>query len=77
MSKEVRISLQPDYCCGGGPCGPMPGYFYKCPFCNEETSFKTKAFLELGDVLSCDVCFKNIKAKKKITPFVFDFTLED
>jgi hypothetical protein len=73
--KEIEITLTPDYCCGGGHCGPMPGYFYKCPSCNEETSSKSFDHLKVGDSLLCICCGGEIEAVDKISEFVFKFKI--
>jgi hypothetical protein len=71
--KNIEITLTPDYCCGGGHCGPMPGYIYKCPYCNEDTNAQTFDYLKVGQGLICAVCKEEMKAVKKISEFVFEF----
>ena len=71
------IKLEPDYCCGGGHCGILPGYFYECPYCQEEANMRLGTYLELEQTLQCDYCHKSILAKKKINDFCFEFFLLD
>ena len=71
----MEIQLTPDYCCGGGHCGPMPGYFYTCPHCGEETQARTGDELREGDILKCVLCKQEILASKRISPFKFEFSL--
>jgi DNA-directed RNA polymerase subunit RPC12/RpoP len=71
----MNIKLTPDYCCGGGHCGPMPGYYYKCPHCNEETSAKSFDSLKVGERLKCTICQGKIEAVTKNDEFDFEFKL--
>ena len=72
----MEITLTPDYCCGGGHCGPMPGYFYKCPHCGEETQARTGFELEAGEKLKCSLCKESITATNQLSKFKFEFALD-
>ncbi|WDE96943.1 hypothetical protein PQO03_03080 [Lentisphaera profundi] len=72
----MEITLTPDYCCGGGHCGPMPGYFYECPHCEVETQARTGYELEEGDELKCCLCKESITATKKKSNFKFEFSID-
>ncbi len=67
------INLEVDNCCWGGHCGPVPGYYYKCPICNEETDAKAFFQLKVGDVLKCNTCGGVIEAVEKIDDLTFEF----
>ncbi|MCH2207181.1 MAG: hypothetical protein MK132_15100 [Lentisphaerales bacterium] len=69
----VTINLSPDYCCGGGHCGPLPGYFYVCPHCNMDTQCRTGYALQVGEHLSCTFCKGKVKATKQLSEFKFEF----
>ena len=72
----MEILLTPDYCCGGGHCGPMPGYFYQCPHCNEETQARTGFELEVGEKLKCSLCKGSVTATQKLSNFKFEFSID-
>ena len=71
-----KIKLFGDYCCGGGHCGPLPGYFYNCPYCDEETNFKTGNSLKLGEIMECEFCSGLIQVVKQYGEFEMDFELK-
>ena len=71
----LELKLTPDYCCGGGHCGPMPGYRYKCPHCDKSANCRTYYPLKVGDSLKCNICNGKIEAKNKIEEFKFEFEL--
>ena len=75
MQKKI-ITLEEDHCCGGGHCGPVPGYFLQCPRCNEESNPKTFYPLEEGKKLTCTFCHLEIIAIKKLSPTSFEFSWE-
>ena len=70
--KKLKIQLSPDYCCGGGHCGPLPGYFFTCPECNQESNCRTGYELEIGENLICFLCKAKFPVNKKYSEFVFD-----
>jgi len=72
---QIRLKLSPDFCCGGGHCGPMPGYFFTCPQCGEESSCRTGYELNVGDSLSCFLCKTEFKSVEKHHDFEFNFEL--
>jgi hypothetical protein len=74
-SKNVTINLSPDYCCGGGHCGPLPGYFFQCPHCNVDSQCRTGYPLEINEHLSCTFCKGKVKAVKQLSEFQFEFEL--
>ncbi|HUI61449.1 MAG TPA: hypothetical protein VLX90_14570 [Steroidobacteraceae bacterium] len=50
------LHLEPDYCCGGGHCGPLPGYTFVCPSCGKPSSCRTGEPLREGQALICFLC---------------------
>ena len=71
----MEIQLAPDFCCGGGHCGPLPGYFYDCPHCEAEANCRTGAELQVGEKLTCFNCRGQIEAKERISQFTYKFEL--
>ena len=71
--EKIIITLTPDYCCGGGHCGPLPGYFYQCPHCNMDSQCRTGYPLSLDEHLKCSFCKGPIKAIKQNSEFQFEF----
>ena len=71
----MQIELSPDYCCGGGHCGPLPGYYFDCPHCELESSCRTGYELQVGGKLTCFTCKGTITATERISEFVFTFDL--
>ncbi len=73
---EVTLDLEPYHCCGGGHCGPLPGYIYNCPKCNEEDVIGMTGYpLVKGDILRCGECLHKLKVIKKISDTKFTFKL--
>ena len=70
---KVTLNLSPDYCCGGGHCGPLPGYFYQCPHCNLDSQCRTGYALAIDEHLSCTFCKGKITAVKQNSEFQFEF----
>jgi len=68
-----RINLTPDYCCGGGHCGPLPGYYFKCPLCDKDSSARTGSELRPGESLQCFLCKGKIKAITRQGEYTYDF----
>ena len=76
MSNEtITLQLTPDYCCGGGHCGPLPGYFYQCPHCDMDAQARTGYALNVAEELKCNTCKGKIKAVKQLSEFQFEFSL--
>lgn len=75
-TESATITLSPDYCCGGGHCGPLPGYFFQCPHCNVDTQCRTGYALQVEEHLSCTFCKGKIKAKKQLSEFQFEFEFD-
>lgn len=71
----MKLQLQPDYCCGGGHCGPMPGYYFSCPHCGEDSSCRTGYELQVGEELTCFTCKGKIKAVEQHAEFSFTFEM--
>ena len=67
------LLLEPDFCCGGGHCGPLPGYLYVCPGCGQETGCRTGDYLEIGETLTCYLCQRQIRATEQIDEFEYRF----
>jgi hypothetical protein len=72
-TENITLNLSPDYCCGGGHCGPLPGYFYICPHCNLDSQCRTGYPLDVEQNLKCTFCKGQIKAVKQIAEFQFEF----
>jgi predicted SprT family Zn-dependent metalloprotease len=53
----------------------MPGYFYICPHCGNETQARTGFELEVGESLTCCLCKGKITAVEKKSKFTFEFDL--
>ncbi len=74
--KEVTLELEPYNCCGGGHCGPQPGYLFTCPNCKLDDALgKTGYPLIEGDVLQCEDCGNALTVTKKISDTKFTFKL--
>lgn len=58
---EYTLKMHEDYCCGGGHCGPLPGYEFHCPACDEDSLCRT------GYPLKVSQKFKCIKCKQKFS----------
>jgi hypothetical protein len=54
---EHTIEMSEDYCCGGGHCGPLPGYNFHCPACDVDT------FCRTGNPLKVEKTFKCLRCK--------------
>jgi len=72
-----NIKLEPDYCCGGGHCGPMPGYYYFCPGCKIDSSAPIGYPIQVGQFLTCRNCKTKIEAKERYNEYLFDFVMVD
>lgn len=57
----MQINMTEDHCCGGGHCGPLPGYNFKCPLCNEESGCRTGTPLQVGESFKCMSCDKKFE----------------
>lgn len=71
--QPFRLALEPDYCCGGGHCGPLPGYFFTCPSCGEETACRLGDYLQAGEILTCYLCRREMKAVDQLADFEYTF----
>jgi len=71
------LILEPDFCCGGGHCGPLPGYIYVCPGCGQETGCRTGDYLEVGETLTCYLCQRQIRATEQMDEFEYRFVFSD
>ncbi len=58
---EYSIKMYEDHCCGGGHCGPLPGYEFNCPLCNEETLCRTGYPLKVEQRFKCIKCKGSLK----------------
>ena len=70
------IDVEIDYCCGGGHCGPVPGYIYECPVCEKSTLCKTGNSLKIDDSLTCNFCKEEITVVEELDDGTFDFDFE-
>lgn len=52
----MKLKMTVDFCCGGGHCGPIPGYDFECPKCKKFSGCRTGEALEKGDVFKCAYC---------------------
>jgi hypothetical protein len=57
MSQHI-LEMTEDYCCGGGHCGPLPGYNFHCPACDKDTYCRTGKPLKEGQTFKCLRCKK-------------------
>lgn len=71
---EITLELKPYNCCGGGHCGPLPGYFFICPKCDEDALGKTYYPLEEKDTIRCNMCRHELTVIKKNSDTQFTFT---
>ena len=71
--QTFTLSLEPDYCCGGGHCGPLPGYTFTCPSCGKETGCRLGDVLLPGQILTCFLCQREMKALTQIAEFEYSF----
>jgi len=74
---EFKLSLEPDYCCGGGHCGPLPGYVFDCPSCGKRTGCRLGDYLNVGEILTCYLCKVRIRAIEQTGEFEYIFTYDD
>jgi hypothetical protein len=58
MSEKSTYDLEmhEDYCCGGGHCGPLPGYTFVCPLCDKNSICRTGVPLKEGKNFKCLSC---------------------
>ncbi len=68
------LQLEPDYCCGGGHCGPLPGYTFTCPSCGRESACRLGDYLEVGQILTCFLCKREMKAVTQAGDWEYTFT---
>lgn len=54
----MKLKMTEDHCCGGGHCGPVPGYDFHCPFCDKDTGCRTGTALKEGRTFKCMSCRK-------------------
>lgn len=57
----MMLKMTIDYCCGGGHCGPVPGYEFTCPECGKESACRTGFALKVGQSFACLRCKSIIK----------------
>jgi hypothetical protein len=76
MNQEFCLHLEPDYCCGGGHCGPLPGYTFQCPSCGKPSGCRTEEPLQVGQSLICFLCKRRMRMVGAVGEFdlllVFD-----
>ena len=53
---EYTLKMEEDHCCGGGHCGPLPGYEFHCPLCSEDSMCRTGYPLKSGQKFKCINC---------------------
>ena len=74
---EFELNLEPDYCCGGGHCGPLPGYTFQCPSCGKPTGCRTGEALQPGEFLTCFLCKRRMKMVRELADFHLVFVYAD
>lgn len=52
----IDLNMEEDYCCGGGHCGPLPGYTFVCPSCTKNSLCRTGVPLKEGKKFKCLSC---------------------
>ena len=57
----MQIEMYENYCCGGGHCGPLPGYDFACPQCGLDSYAQTGEPLNVRDTFSCVLCQANFQ----------------
>jgi hypothetical protein len=74
----VVIDVEIDNCCGGGHCGPVPGYTYECPVCEKSTMCRTRngRALDVDESLTCSLCKEEITVVEVLSDGTFDFDFE-
>jgi hypothetical protein len=58
---EHTIEMSEDYCCGGGHCGPLPGYNFHCPSCDVDSFCRTGNPLRIQQKFKCLRCKTEMK----------------
>ena len=58
---EHTIQMSEDYCCGGGHCGPLPGYNFNCPACEVDSFCRTGRPLKVEQTFKCLRCKTEMK----------------
>ena len=53
---EYTLKMEEDHCCGGGHCGPLPGYEFHCPLCDKNSMCRTGYPLKEGQKFKCINC---------------------
>lgn len=73
--REFELRLEPDYCCGGGHCGPLPGYTFVCPSCHMPSGCRTGEHLRPGELLTCYLCQRQLRLVRELSDFhlVFNY----
>ena len=74
---EFTLALEPDYCCGGGHCGPLPGYDFRCPSCGKDSADRLGDYLQVGEILTCYFCRRRMRAIERIGDFEYRFEFAD
>ncbi len=73
QDETFTLLLEPDYCCGGGHCGRLPGYIFTCPSCGKESGCRLGDYLEPGQVLTCFLCKREMRALAQLGEFEYRF----
>ncbi len=71
--QTFTLQLEPDYCCGGGHCGPLPGYTFTCPSCGKESGCRLGDYLQPTQVLTCFLCQREMRAVDQLGEFEYRF----
>ena len=68
--------MQENHCCGGGHCGPLPGYDFICPLCKKDAYAPTGDPLQTHAFFTCSQCASRFQVKG-IRDNVFDVIVVD
>ena len=66
-----------NHCCGGGHCGPLPGYDFNCPQCHKEAYAPTGEPLKPKDLFSCSQCQSEFEVIGELSDNYFEVSLSD
>lgn len=68
----MKIQMYENYCCGGGHCGVLPGYDFKCPECSRDSYAQTGEPLYVLDEFSCSSCGTSFQVTRVLSDNHFE-----